>query len=79
MGRESRARCRADAGACIYCGREGPLTLDHIPPRALFAEPRPADLITVPSCQPCNVGFSKDDEYLRLVLTLKHDSYPHPS
>jgi hypothetical protein len=64
--------------ACVYCGAPRATTRDHIPPKALFAPPRPADLVTVPCCQPCNTAFSRDDEYLRLVLVLRDEAYSHP-
>ena len=31
-------------------------------------DPKPADLITVPGCKPCNVGFARDDEYVRNIV-----------
>jgi len=56
-------------GECVYCGRVGAMTRDHIPPQNLFPSPRPTNLITVPSCQECNKGFDLDDEYFRLAVT----------
>jgi len=58
---------------CAYCGSREKLTRDHIPPRSLFGRPRPNDLITVPSCYPCNNGISKDDEYFNLFVKLGID------
>jgi hypothetical protein len=43
-------------------------TVDHIPPKGLFPEPRPANLITVPCCYRCNQEHSDFDEQLRLLL-----------
>jgi len=63
---------------CIYCEARAPLTHDHVPPKAIFAKPRPRNLITVPACGRCNQTAAKDDEYFRTVLTLKHDTYNHP-
>jgi len=57
----------ATTEVCVYCGSSDRLTRDHVPPGNMFPTPRPADLITVPACSPCNVGFSKDDEYFRLA------------
>ena len=54
-------------GRCAYCRRPA-ATIDHVPPKGLFATP-PAEYIKVPSCQPCNGGASKDDEYFRFALT----------
>jgi len=44
------------------------MTVDHIPPKALFPEPRPSNMLTVPCCKNCNESFSKDDEYFRTIL-----------
>jgi hypothetical protein len=60
-------------GECIYCGKEAALTRDHIPPKGLFPEPRPHDLIAVDCCFECNNLASKDDEYFRLTISLRHD------
>lgn len=43
-------------------------TVDHVPPKGLFPEPRPANLITVPCCYSCNQTHSDFDEQLRLLL-----------
>ena len=64
-------------GFCIYCCQEGILSRDHIPPKTLFASPRPSNLITVPCCEPCNVRASLDDEYFRLVFTTQINTFPH--
>ncbi|WP_425398702.1 HNH endonuclease [Aeoliella sp.] len=58
---------------CIYCGASERLSDDHVPPKNLFPKPRPANLITVPSCEECNRGFSKDDEYFRLMVAIRED------
>jgi hypothetical protein len=48
---------------CIYCRNSPRETSDHVPPKGLFKEPRPSNLITVPACFRCNNSFSADDEY----------------
>ncbi len=53
---------------CAYCGRNLPVTDDHIPPKNLFPSPRTSNLITVPCCVPCYEDWSKDDEYFRAVI-----------
>src|SRR5947208_269514 len=67
-----RKRKRGEVGECVYCGKVGPITMDHVPPRLLFPDPKPA-LITVPSCFKCNSSASKDDEYFRLVVCIRED------
>jgi hypothetical protein len=57
-------------GVCAYCGKIGPLTRDHIPPRCLFGKQPPANLLTVPSCLDCNHTASEDDEYLQMVFSM---------
>ena len=64
---------------CIYCGSTEALTDDHIPPKTLFPKPRPSNLITVRSCRKCNEGASKDDEYFRLMISMRHDTGDHPA
>ncbi len=64
-------------GICVYCGRNGPVTRDHIPPKNLFAT-RPSNLITVPACEKCNRAACKDDEYFRLTITSRSDIGEHP-
>jgi hypothetical protein len=68
----------ASRRCCVYCG-EIASTKDHVPPKLLFARPRPANLITVPSCRRCNSGFEKDDEYFRIVIGLRADVGDHPA
>ncbi len=63
---------------CVYCGSRGPLSRDHIPPRCVFADPLPADLITVPSCDSCNQSFSKDDGDFRTMLAMEIKASEHP-
>ena len=67
---------------CVYCGLEEPdsryRTRDHVPPKNSFPEPRPSDLITVPSCRSCNETASMDDEFFRLMVAGKLDAHDHP-
>jgi hypothetical protein len=39
------------------------VTHDHVPPKSFFPQPRPSNLITVPSCNDCNGGAAKDEDY----------------
>jgi hypothetical protein len=63
---------------CAYCGSIGELNSDHIPPRNLFPSPRQNTIITVPACVSCHYSTSKDDEYFRLKLCLRHDAGENP-
>jgi hypothetical protein len=69
----------ASNNVCVYYGSTEALTDDHIPPKTLFPKARPANLITVRSCRSCNEGASKDDEYFRLVISMRNDSGDHPA
>jgi hypothetical protein len=69
---------RRGRSLCIYCGRRAAVTHDHVPPKAIFASPRPANLITVPACHGCNSQASGDDEYFRTMLTLRESAFDHP-
>lgn len=64
---------------CVYCDEGEASTVDHIPPKCLFAKPRPSNLITVPCCEPCNSKFSPDDEYFRTAMAFRWDVSQHPS
>jgi hypothetical protein len=77
MGKKKRPK----TGQCVYCGKIRPITEDHVPPKNIFAKPRPNNLVKVPSCHEChseNKQISKDDEYFRLALTLREDTAKHP-
>jgi len=52
---------------CVYCPRRA-TTNDHVVPRCLLEKPYPANLLTVPSCRECNVGFKQDEEYFLAVM-----------
>jgi len=67
VARKNRKRSVSE---CVYCGKLGEITQDHVPPKNLFPSPRPSNLITVPSCKRCNHSASKDDEYLRNILVM---------
>jgi hypothetical protein len=55
---------------CVYCG--GPATTrDHVPPKAIFAELRLSDLVTVPSCVKCNNEASRFDEGFRNIIGMR--------
>jgi hypothetical protein len=64
---------RKRLAACTYCGKHAELTNDHVPPKCLFPPAEREHLVTVPACQKCNSGFSKDDEYFRLMLSVRID------
>lgn len=55
---------------CVFCGAYCQHTRDHVPPKGLFAPPRPNNLITVPACDRCNGSANLDDEFMqRMAIT----------
>ena len=61
---------RESATTCALCGRRPATTKDHIPPKGIFCQPRPSNLITVPACSICNNAASGLDERFRAYLGL---------
>ncbi len=55
------------AAFCVFCGAS-PMTREHVASRVLLDDPLPDDLPLVGSCQRCNSGFSRDEEYLACVI-----------
>lgn len=55
------------AAFCVFCG-DLPTTREHVVSRILLDDPLPEDLPLVRSCQRCNSGFSRDEEYLACVV-----------
>jgi len=49
---------------CIFCGKPAD-TREHIPAKHFFKRTPDKPLITVPSCNVCNAGFQKDEEFFR--------------
>lgn len=59
---------------CYLCGARA-TTADHVPPKCIYPDPKPPNLITVPACGPCNSGNKLHDEYFRwLVATASPES-----
>lgn len=52
------------------CGREKACSRDHVPPKCIFPDPRPGDLVTVPACTACNMHRSGLDEQFKVFLGL---------
>lgn len=69
MGKQKRRKGQQRTGICTYCGAEGPITMDHIFPRALFLV-KDQDMLTVPACEPCNQLKSAGDSDLQLLVNL---------
>ena len=55
---------------CAICGIKTATTREHVPPKGIFLNPKPSDLITAPACFDCNNSSSESDERFRLFLGL---------
>lgn len=55
---------------CVICGVNPATTVEHVPPRGFF-KGLSGQFRTVPACGSCNNGSSKDDEELRLYISLQ--------
>lgn len=58
------------ASVCYLCGKTEaqlgePLTKDHVIADCFFPQPKPANLLTLPSCVPCQKEYRMDEEYVR--------------
>ena len=60
-------------GTCVYCGTQGQVTRDHVPPRCLFPPETRINLITVDACPTCHDSYKLDDEYFRVTLSIRDD------
>ena len=62
-------------GYCVYCEVFGEIENEHVVAKCLVPEPRPNEMITVPSCNKCNHDIkSKCDTYLRDLLEVIIDT-----
>jgi len=68
-------RKKTVTGECVYCGEIKSLEKEDVIPRCLFLKPRPNDLVKVPVCRDCNLGKSKNDDYLRDILVTDADTF----
>jgi hypothetical protein len=55
---------------CYLCGKDEtqlsePLTHDHVIADCFFPQPKPANLLTLPCCVPCQKEYRMDEEYVR--------------
>ncbi len=53
---------------CYMCDNES-MTGEHVPPECFFPKGHKLNLITVPACPEHNFKKSKDDEYVRSIIT----------
>ena len=33
-----RRKAKQKQGTCVYCGKRGPITKDHVPPKSFFGD-----------------------------------------
>lgn len=75
MGRHGKRQIRE----CTYCGKQRPITRDHVVPKCLFPGPVPNDMPIVPACQPCNQELAQHQDYLRDMLICDFRCSDHPA
>lgn len=61
--------------ACYFCGSPA-TSRDHLPPKTMFDDPKPTNLVTLPSCDQHNSQQSKDDEYFSVIIKTASASNP---
>jgi hypothetical protein len=78
---ESRSKKRAHSAVleacpcCIYCGGEVPaVSIDHVPPRAMFRGRRRPKGLEFASCKSCNEGTSRADLVAALLSRVAPDA-----
>jgi hypothetical protein len=54
---------------CYICGGEK-VSVEHAPPKGFFPSDKRNNLITVDSCKEHNEDTSRDDEYVRNIITM---------
>ena len=54
-------------GFCVFCGGSTE-SRDHVPSKVFLDSPYPANLPVVPACDPCNGGFSRDEQYVACLI-----------
>ena len=59
---------RQQLSRCVYCGKDGVETRDHVPSKVLLDSPYPEHLPVVPSCKKCNQNLSLDEEYVACFI-----------
>jgi hypothetical protein len=78
---ESSAKKRAHSAVleacpyCIYCGGEVPaVSIDHVPPRAMFRGRRRPKGLEFASCKNCNEGTGRADLVAALLSRVAPDA-----
>jgi hypothetical protein len=62
---------------CYLCATSPATSDDHVPPEGFFPKGQPKGY-RLPACEPCNRGYSKDDDYARDFIAqggLNQDAY----
>lgn len=76
MGKK-RKKGEQRQGVCVYCGREGPITRDHVFPQAIFLV-LDKEMITVPVCESCQQVKSLGDRDLQVFANVDVWGGQHP-
>jgi hypothetical protein len=60
-------KSKRESDSCYFCGAAA-TSRDHLPPKTIFDDPKPTNLVTVQSCDLHNSQQSKDDEYFGVIV-----------
>ena len=64
-------RLRWPEGVCIHCGiylDKMNRSREHTPSKCFLRKPYPDGLMTMEACRECNSGYSRDEEYMSMLL-----------
>lgn len=77
MAKRGRPKGEQRQGVCVYCGKHGLVTSDHVFPQVIFLV-LDEQMITVASCAECNQVKSLGDRDLRNFMILDIGGSQHP-
>jgi len=77
LGQRKRRKGEQKQGTCVYCGKFGDITDDHVFPRNLFLV-KDDQMVTVPACDRCQQIKELGDRDLWIFSTLDMGGSQHP-
>lgn len=72
-----RKKGQTREGTCAYCGKEGPITRDHVIPQTLFLV-KDEQMVTVPACVECQTEKGRGERDLRNYCNWEIGGSMHP-
>jgi hypothetical protein len=77
LAKHGRKKGERKQGTCVYCGKAGLITHDHVFPQVIFLE-LDKQMITVPACDDCQQIKSLGDRDLRTLIVMDVGGSQHP-